>query len=252
LRKSKEVPALLEVYRRDRAAAERAEPQVEVRDHQTPPPEAPAAAPSETVPSPRVLAEGDRLHFSLNTLSLALAIFVAGAVVAAAFWTGSRVGYSQGIRDTMSRVEVISGDKFRELHEQPPQAGVLDDLGQVNSDLRAEQARRRPGAEPSAAGFVDELNYIWIERCKSRDDAIDAQHYLRGAQIDAVTIQQGGEWLLVSSQGFDYRIPEQKQACLNLVERIAQVGRQYLQAGGRYRFKSFVKKKLPGENWSGS
>ena len=67
--------------------------------------------------------------------------------------------------------------------------------------------------------------------------------------ITATISRQGREWMLISNQGFDYRIPEERVACQRLQKRIEQIGKAYLKAGGRYRFDCFVNKKEPQETW---
>lgn len=208
-------------------------------------------APAAKGDSPQTLvrAEGDRLKFSLSTLTLAVVLFGALVVLAGAFALGRHLGYDSGWQAAAERAQMIADDEFLDLREHPPNPGVLLDLGVVSDAVNRENAQQRKAARAGQVGFIDDLNYIWIETFKTKDAATTAREYLKNREIESTLIENGGKWVLISKEGFDYGLTEEKAACQQLSARIRKVGQQYLEAGGRYGFKCYVKKKLPGSAW---
>ena len=208
-------------------------------------------APAAKGDSPQTLvrAEGDRLKFSLSTLTLAVVLFGALVVLAGAFVLGRHLGYDSGWQAAAERAQMIADDEFLDLREHPPNPGVLLDLGVVSDAVNRENAQQRKAARAGQVGFIDDLNYIWIETFKTKDAATTAREYLKNREIESTLIENGGKWVLISKEGFDYGLTEEKAACQQLSARIRKVGQQYLEAGGRYGFKCYVKKKLPGSAW---
>ncbi len=250
--KSKESPALLEVYRRGEVKQSAPKAAQAPADSQTPPAsveENSAPTPTPRAPQTWVEPQGDHIRFSLSTLSLAMVLFVALVAIAGAFALGKYFGYQGGRQVATERAEMVTSDPLREIREQPPSPGVLEDLDLVTETVRAEQARERRRGYTARVDFVDNLNYIWIERFNSRADATSAQAYLSGNRIESALVERNGKWLLISKEGFDYRLPEEKSACRKLSERIKLLGLRYFESGGRYRFDCFAKKKLPGQSW---
>ena len=252
--KSKKAPALLEVYRRGDVK----QPPVQA-PRQSAHSDAPLARSDRqaatvedgpTRPEPWMRAHGDRLRFSLNMLSLAVVIAAAIAVVGAGFIVGRSVGYDAGRQATAERANMISNDQFREIRQQAPEPEVLEDLDLVTETVRVQEALQKRETRSTSGGFIDNLNYVWIERFNQRPAAVTARSYLDQHGISSVLVEQNNnKWLLISKDGFDYAIPEEKLACRDLTARIKELGRQYFDAGGRYRFDCFVKKKLPGDTW---
>ena len=208
-------------------------------------------APAAKGDSPQTLvrAEGDRLKFSVSTLTLAVVLFGALVVLAGAFALGRHLGYDPGWQAAAERAQMIADDEFLDLREHPPNPGVLLDLGVVSDAVNRENAQQRKAARAGQVGFIDDLNYIWIETFKTKDAATTAREYLKNREIESTLIENGGKWVLISKEGFDYGLTEEKAACQQLSARIRKVGQQYLEAGGRYGFKCYVKKKLPGSAW---
>ncbi len=196
-----------------------------------------------------VRAEGDRLKFSVSTLTLAMLVFVAFVVLAGAFALGRHLGYDSGWQAAADRAQMIADDEFLDLREQPPSPGVLQDLDVVTDAVNREHAQQRRVARTGQVGFIDDLNYVWIETFATKGDATAAREYLKNKEIESTLIENGGKWVLISKKGFDYGLAEEKAACQQLSARLREVGQQYLQAGGRYGFKCYPKKKLPGSTW---
>ncbi len=252
--KSKKAPALLEVIRRGEAKRTRTEA-LRKSAHSGPPIAGTDSRPATgesgpTRPEPWIKPRGDRVQFSLSTLSLAVVIAVALAVVGSGFVVGRSLGYRAGRQAVAERAMMISDDQFREIRRQAPEPGVLEDLDLVTETGRMDPARQKRGARGAGGGVVDAVNYVWSARFNLRPAATSAQSYLNEHGVGSVLVEQSNnKWLLISKDGFDYAIPEEKLACRKLTERIRELGRQYFEAGGRYRFDCFVKKKIPGDTW---
>ena len=250
--KSKRGPALLEVIRQGKtkqfgesrlANSHAAAPEANIPRGETS-----ADPPSPT--NPRwFTAQGDRIRFSLSTVALAMVLFGAFVVVGTAFGIGRYLGKQAGLPTDMQQAGLDLDEQFRELREQPAHPDVLADLNRVTESVLIERTRQLREQHQGQDGFIDDLNYIWIERFNSRNDAQAGQTYLSESGVASTIVQQSGKWLLISKDGFDYRVPQEKQACQQLSEQIRQIGRQYFKSGGRYRFDGFVKKKLPGHDW---
>ncbi len=271
--KSKNALALLEVLRRSdmkpaggdsndsptgqsaRPAAQQASPASQAQPAQQAQPASQASPAQQVSPakggSPQALvrSEGDRLKFSVSTLMLAMVLFAVFVMLAGAFALGRHLGYDSGWQAAADRAKMIADDEFREIREQPPSPGVLQDLDVVTDAVNLEHARQRRAAHAGRPGFIDDLNYVWIEAFVTKGDATTARGYLKNKGIDSTLIASGSKWVLVSSEGFDYKLPEEKAACQQLSARVREVGQQYLEAGGRYGFKCYVKKKTPGSTW---
>ncbi len=247
--KPKEAPSLLEVYKRVRAEPP-PPPKPEPEPSATPQVAEPAQTPKP--PGPELPAwlriNGDRMRFSLSTLGLALLITVAAVLLLGMYQIGRRSGYDQGLADAIKRAEMISGDEFHRLRHEPPTPGLLEDLGQVEPAVTADAARS-DRTQRRETGFIDGLNYIWVERCDSRSDALAVQQHLADLGVATTVSPQRDEWVLISNQGFDYRLPEERSASQRLQERIKAIGKAYLKSGGRYRFDCFVNKKEAQETW---
>lgn len=250
--KSKRGPALLEVIRRGQttplgdsrsADADTVRTETDCRgDGALPAPQSPSA--------PRwFTAQGDRIRFSLSTVSLAMVLFAAIVVVAGAFGIGRYLGKQAVLPADVQQAGLDLDEQFRDLREQPADPDVIEDLDRVTDSLLIEQTRQIREQHQGQDGFIDDLNYIWIERFNSHNDARAGQTYLSESGVASTVVQQNGKWLLISKDGFDYRVPQEKQACRQLSELIRQIGKQYFKSGGRYRFDGFVKKKLAGHDW---
>ncbi len=247
--KSKNSLALLEVLRREdiKSAAGDSNDSSTGQSVRSRAPQV-AAVTADSQPA-LVRTDGDRLKFSVSTLMLAMVVFVAFVVLAGAFAVGRHLGYSSGWQAAADRAQMIADDEFLELREQPPNPGVLQDLDVVTDAVNREHAQQRRADRVGQVGFIDDLNYVWIETFATESDAKTAREYLKNKAIESTLIASGNKWVLVSSEGFDYSLPEEKAACQRLSARIREVGQQYLETGGRYGFKCYVKKKLPGSAW---
>lgn len=247
--KSKNALALLEVLRREDirpAAGDSNDPST---GPSTRPPATQVSAATGGTPQALVRADGDRLKFSVSTLTLAMVLFGVFVVLGGAFALGRHLGYDSGWQAAAYRAQMIADDEFLDLREQPPSPGVLQDLDVVTDAVNREHARQRRAAHVGQVGFIDDLNYVWIETFATKRDATTACAYLKNKEIESTLIENGGKWVLISMEGFDYGLAEEKTACQQLSARIREVGQQYLQAGGRYGFKCYVKKKVPGSTW---
>ncbi len=247
--KSKNALALLEVLRRGDMKPAAGDSNDSSTGQPARPPATQVSAAAGDSPQALVRAEGDRLKFSVSTLTLAMVVFIAFVVLAGAFALGRHLGYDSGWQAAADRAQMIADDEFRDLRRQPPSPGVLQDLGVVTDAVNREHAQQRRAAHVGRVGFIDDLNYVWIETFATQGDATTAREYLKNKEIESTLIENGGKWVLISREGFDYRLAEEKAACEQLTARIREVGRQYLQTGGRYGFKCYVKKKVPGSTW---
>ncbi len=247
--KSKNALALLEVLRRadmNPAADGSNDPST---DQPAQPPATQVAAVAGDRPEALVRSEGDRLRFSVSTLTLAMGLLAVFVVLAGAFALGRHLGYDSGWQAAADQAQMIADDEFRDIRKQPPTPGVLQDLDVVVDAVNREDVRQKRAAHAGRVGFIEDLNYIWIETFATQGAATTAREFLKNKGIESTSIASGSKWVLVSIAGFDYRLPEEKAACQKLSARIREVGQQYLQAGGRYGFKCYAKKKVPGSTW---
>ncbi len=247
--KSKNALALLEVLRREDINPKAGGSEDTSTSRPARPPASQVAAATGDSPQPLVQSQGDRLKFSVSTLTLAMILFAVFVVLAGAFALGRHLGYDSGWQAAADRAQVIADDEFIDLRAQPPSPGLLQDLGLVTDAVNREHAQQRRAARAGQVGFVDDLNYVWIETFTTKSDASAAREFLKNEEIESTLIENGGKWVLISTEGFDYGLAEEKAACQQLSARVREVGRQYLEAGGRYGFKCYAKKKVPGSTW---
>ena len=96
-----------------------------------------------------------------------------------------------------------------------------------------------------------DLNYIWVDTFLSAQDAQNAQHYLQSAGVETSVYQlaDSSRWVLITKQGFDYRIAAHQRDCDDFVKRIQRLGEDYRKAGGQYDFDCLVKKRKANDRW---
>ena len=247
--KSKNALTLIEVLRREDINPTAGDSKDSSTSQPAPPPATQVAAASGDSPQALVQSQGDRLKFSVGTLTLAMVLFAVFVVLAGAFALGRHWGYDSGWQAAVDRAQIIANDEFLDLREQPPSPGVLQDLDVVTDAVNREHAQQRRTARAGQVGFIDDLNYVWIETFATKSDATAAREFLKNREIRSTLIENGGKWVLISKEGFDYGLAEEKAACQQLSTRVKEVGQRYLEAGGRYGFKCYVKKKVPGSTW---
>ena len=121
--------------------------------------------------------------------------------------------------------------------------------------LRDEEAALPDAAqyEPAPTTWVQGHNYIVVQdfRRDARADAEFAQGYLEQNGIPSVVLERSGSYpyRLITARGFDRDDQVQRKMADEYQERIRRLGQAYLQAGGRYDFKTAFFIKLTGETW---
>ena len=182
--KSKNALALLEVLRREDiepAAGGSDDPST---GQPARPPASQVAAPTGDSPQALIRPEGNRLKFSVSTLTLAMVLFAVLVVLAGAFALGRHLGYDSGWQAAADRAQMIADDEFRGIREQPPSPGVLQDLDVVTDAVNREHAQQRRAAHAGRVGVIDDLNYVWIETFATKGDATTAREYLKNKEIE--------------------------------------------------------------------
>lgn len=263
--KSKDAPALFEILQRQGGVKAFKTPVPEALKSDEPVVEAAPQAADVVIepPQPKVAVdaapaqhgeavvrtEGERVRFSLSTLALATVIFVAGISMLASFGVGWQMGSDRARRQArLSMLANLADESILAALDQPASPEVMTELDAVDRELQIQAARDSRAAMGDQTGWIKGLNYVWIETFITHDDAIRAREYLVANDIDSMAIEKSGKWRLYTLQGFDYRIPEEKAECEDLVSRIKQIGQAYLKAGGRYRFDC-QPMKLTRDRW---
>ncbi|MCG3137279.1 MAG: hypothetical protein HJJLKODD_01122 [Phycisphaerae bacterium] len=270
--KSKDAPALFELFRREEAAIPLSSSEADVPPvHQI---ESNSALeidpPAVEQPEPGSITnmdialqqpasqpalfrfEGDCLHISLNSMKLTITAFLILALLFISFRWGQARGYRSGEVSATERLqEQLDPNSLESLKMQPSQPEVLDGLSEVEAHLAVEQARQERNPLPTTEqGRSVGLNYIWVDTFNTETEAQQAQRYLQEGSVEtAVNALVSGKWVLITRAGFDYRIPEEEEQCRQLMAQIKQLGQSYMQAGGRYRFECFAKKRTASDNW---
>lgn len=209
-----------------------------------------AVAEPRAAAEPLVRPEGNRLRFSITTVALAAVIFFVLLSLLAAFELGRHLGYDAGRVAAIEHLQTDgSGSELRAAMQQDPQPDVLEDLDQVDRRVEAEAAMPLRVTAREQGVRLEGLNYIWVDRFTTPEAAEAARQYLASHGIECTAEASQNQWILITVEGFDYRIPQERQACDTLADTIRDLGQAYLKAGGRYRFDCFVNKKKPGDTW---
>lgn len=240
--KSKDAPSLFELVT-DEPVATPSQPE-EPQEYYVP-----ASDPQPVVAEPWVQEDGNRIRFSLSTVGLAIGIISIGMALLASFALGRYFGGQEPEQRVVSgQQRNDSDDAINLLMATEPNGTVTEDVEKSQRQWEAERESEKPRSE-STSRWIRNLNYIWIDTFASESDALTAQAFLDEQDIATELVDFGEQtWRLITATGFDYRIPEQKSACIALTQRIGELGIIYMERGGRYKFRYQVT-KLKADNW---
>jgi len=188
--------------------------------------------------SPMVRSQGDRVHFSLSTLSLAMAVFTLVLLLVVAFELGRRSGIRAGQGLEFDRLHGEASEELLQVRDQKPNPSVLEDLDLMETTVEAEQARAQHDELSALPGRQVGWNYIWIETFNTQEEALNAQSFIKNNSVESTIhhLVQSQRWGLFSTEGFNFKIPEDRDKCEQLQEKIKVIGQAYAKSGGRYRF----------------
>lgn len=196
---------------------------------------------------PVLRKDGHRVRLSLSTAALAVVIVVLAMMTTTAYFAGRQQGQSLARRELLL---AASGEiQLNLAREGPARPEVLQNLDPANEQPRSQAAQELRAERGPGSGWVRGFNYIWVDNFDSLKDAEHAQAFLDEQGVACTPVPTTDRrCLLVTNQGFDYGVAEQKVACQRLESKIRELGKAYESKGGRYHFNCQVT-KLKGDQW---
>jgi len=211
-----------------------------------------ATEPPETTGRLLWYADG-RVHFSLNVVSVVVAL--CGIVlIGFASW---QLGVKYGLAEAAARYKIAGAavDEIEQVRRGEPNPAVLVDPAKGISKLPAARqpsrtaANRPVQAAPRREPFrrTPGLNYIIVQYFsqKNRDawaDASDAKAFLADHGIETVIEPtREGCRLVAKTRGFNFKNPKDRAECDRLVRRIQKLGEAYVKMGD-YDLRCMVEK----------
>ena len=275
--KSKRSPALFEVLGQSSEGAgakmkvppwwSRAGKPAAPAESETPaPPEAnPDAAPPEPVcegKTPFVEFDGSRIRLCLTSLMGAMVIALLLILAGGAYRIGTSIGYEDGMRDGFrSGQEAYLADTRDEIltaRSGPPRTDVINDLRRAPDESATGDAAVAgldsppgEGVPPDGPAWVRGNTYVVVQEFtpNSGDDVLLAQEFLAERGVETAVIRLADGWArLITAQGFNRKDEAQSRLAEELLARVKKIGKDYWQAGGRYKFEGYFK-LLKGDSW---
>jgi hypothetical protein len=201
--------------------------------------------------------DGERIRFSLTSLTAAVAIFGLLILVLGAFEFGRRLGDQGGFRRGHAAGRVsYSADAMSEIEaarRQPPASGLVETL-RPGSAGRALQSGTVSGETAEGSGgsiWVRDYTYIVVQEFSvgREEDARQAQAFLAENDLGTEIVKYpSGAIQLITTQGYNRKDPTQRRLADQLQERVHALGVQYFAAGGGYRLEGYFK-SLKGDTW---
>ncbi len=206
-----------------------------------------------------VQMHGDRLRFSLTSVSAAVVIFAAIAVLFGVFELGSNRGEMRGFtagkiagRDsytasTLSEIETV--------RSRPPATQVVESLLAEPQGASSSDGARSLGAVRSGSStnpqWIRDYTYVVVQefRAGHEADAQDARDFLSHHGVSSEVVEFGsGAIQLITTQGFDRRQATQRGMAEELLAKVHDIGDKYFAAGGGYRMQGYFR-RLKGDQW---
>jgi hypothetical protein len=189
-----------------------------------------------------------------------------GLLLITAHYLGYRFGEKRGRGSAVAGMAAPSAaaPEIEEIRRGPVTRRLFDGIGEdptstvVASEVVEKSAL--PASVPQAASYespraawVQGHTYIVVQdfRKDARGDAEMAQEYLAQNGIHGVILERSGAYpyRLITTQGFNRDDKAERKLADEYQERIRRLGHAYLEAGGRYDFKTAYFMKLTGETW---
>jgi hypothetical protein len=202
--------------------------------------------------------DGQRLRVSLTKLSAGLVFAGLVVIFGGAYRLGSSVGASAGYESGRRSYEAATVATIEEARQQPVNEELVSSLrtassapvtgSRPTSGVSPDSASRTVGAPPA---WVKGNTYVVVQefRPDSGNDVWIAQGFFaeQGLATSVVTRSSGHLWL-VTTEGYNYGDPAQKQLGKVLSQRVRDIGKAYQQAGGRYACEGY-ERTLTGDSW---
>ncbi len=218
--------------------------------------------------APLATVRGERIVFSLSSVSAGVAVFILIVIVGLGFVVGKNVGHASGVTEGFeSGKRSVSAGAISEIEaarRSAPNTEIFADLGSSPVTPNAAAAGRRAGQpvapqanppteQPNTRGpWVRDHTYIVVQEFKSedKDQAEAAKLFLHDHDVESVILESKGDYRyrLVATKGFNREDPAQRRWCDQYHAKIRELGNQFVKAGGRYDLQGY-QKKLTGNRW---
>lgn len=217
--------------------------------------------------TPFIEFDGSRIRLCLTSLMGAMVIALLLILAGGAYRIGTSIGYEDGMRDGFrSGQEAYLADTRDEIltaRSGPPRTDVINDLRRAPGESAPGDAALAgstvsgldyppdEGAPPDAPAWVRGNTYVVVQEFapNSGDDALLAREFLAERDVETTVIRLADGWArLTTAQGFNRKDEAQSRLAEELLARVQKIGKEYWQAGGRYKFEGYFK-LLKGDSW---
>lgn len=201
-------------------------------------------SPSE--PIPLLELEGEHLRISLTSVTAAVALGLLLVLLVVAYEIGHRAGRELGFGEGQTSFEARTASEIEAARSRPPEPELL-------SGLEPTPVIESPGETHDGAPMLTDAygapfvrvpgdTYVVVQefRADGWEDARHAQEFLRLREVNtALLAGPAGTCRLLTTQGYNYRDPAQKERGQELLKRIHTIGQEYRSAGGRYGLEGY-------------
>lgn len=207
--------------------------------------------------APSVSIDGERIRFSLTSLTAAVAVFGLLVLLLVAFEFGRRLGDKTGFRRGHAAGRVsYSADAMSEIEaarRQPPAPGLVETLrpGSAGGAVPSGTVSGETAEVSGGSIWVRDYTYVVVQEFSigREEDARRAQAFLAENDLGTEIVKYpSGAMQLITTQGYNRKDPTQRRLADQLQERVHALGVQYFAAGGGYRLEGYFK-SLKGDTW---
>jgi len=216
--------------------------------------------------NPRALAiDGGRVRLSFTSRGAGIVVFgllvAAGLVFGIGQWFGRQSGLEDGRSQAQQSLERSAVDEIERARRSQPVEGLFAGIG-VSPVAAAEPekpaARVAPAPRVSLtatrtapATWIKGNTYVVVQvfRGDAREDAVKAQEFLGRNDIDAEIFGSSERgYRLIATQGFNREDATQRQLSDRFLNKVRTIGAAYFKSGGRYKMEGFFA-TLTSDSW---
>lgn len=197
-----------------------------------------------------------RIQLTFGSLTAALVVFLALALLFSSFVLGKRAGtqrgFAMGYETGRSSTASEPASEVEAVRRQPPATHLVST---VLEPAPAPPIKAAPAAAAERAvepgRWVRGNTYILAQEFAAgrADDARAAKDFLGQHGIGAAVVESGTQGLqLITTKGYNFKDAAEKRLGEEMLDKLHVVGAKYYAGGGGYRLEGYFK-TLKGDRW---
>lgn len=216
---------------------------------------------------PLVAVEQGRVHLALSSRAAGVAAFALLLVVCMFFafgkWYGRQGGLADGRVEAQRTIERSAVDDIERARRSQPIEDLFSGIGASPVGADAERPAARVASAPrvsltasrstptASSPWVKGHTYVVVQvfRGDAREDAVRAQEYLARNDIQSEIFGSSTRgFRLIAAQGFDREDEAQRVQADRFLNKVRTLGGAYFKSGGRYKLEGFFA-TLTSDSW---